>query len=248
MQKLIHLCAVILLVSMSAQRLAADTFNIDNYADNAPGTQFLERGVRFYQQGDYKAAHGNFLLASRWADKMAQFNLGMMYVNGQHFERDPLRGWAWIKLAAERGYPQYVEVAEDIWRRFSDEHREVARRILEQELKPEFGDEVTIDRTAMRMRRDRARVGGGGSRVGVNRALYVTDRGGNLFSGTEFYDPDRWDFRKIVQFETRLQKAIGAGNVTLRNFNTLEDEDGQSRSSPDAEENVKADEPDSANR
>lgn len=203
---------------------AAQVVNINNYAENAPGTQFTERGVRFFRQGDYKAAAGNFRLAARWADKLAQFNLGLMYVNGHGVERDPLRGWAWIRLSAERGYPKNVQVAEEIWNQLTDEHRKLAQRILEEELEPEFGDEVAVPRTDREMKRMLARKTSGGSRVGVNRAVYVTDRGGNFVSGNQFFRDELWDFNKIVQFETRLHMAMGRGNVTLRELELKDDE------------------------
>lgn len=226
------------LFTLGSGGLAAQVVNVNNYADNAPGTQFLERGNRFYRQDDYEAAAGYFRLAARWADKMAQFNLGLLYVNGQGVARDPLRGWAWIKLSAERGYPKNVGIAADIWEQFRDEHREVARRILEEELKPEFGDEVAIPRTANEMKRMRARKTSGGSRVGVNRVVYVTDRNGNFESGNQFFRDARWDFEKIVQFETRLQKALGGGNVILRDFQTLDDDEGSTSSRESSSEDA----------
>jgi len=220
------LTAVFVFLALLANDVArAQVFNINNYADNAPGTQFLERGNRFFRQGDYDAAAGYFRLAARWADKMAQFNLGMLYVNGQGVERDPLRGWAWIKLSAERGYPKNVSVAADIWSHFNDDHKKVARRILEEELKPEYGDGVAVPRTSNEMKRTMARTTSGGSRIGVNRAVYVTDRSGNFESADQFFRDARWDFEQIVQFETRLQKAIGRGNVRLREFRTLDDDE-----------------------
>lgn len=203
----------------------AQVVNVNNYADQAPGTQFVERGNRFYRQGDYDAAVGNFRLAAYWADKLAQFNLGLMYVNGQGVERDPLRGWAWIKLSAERGYPTNVAVAEDIWAQLTDEHREVARTILEEELEPEYGDEVAVRRTANDMKRRLKRTTGGGSRVGANRVAYVVNRDDTIVSGDQYYRDEFWDFEKIVQFETRLHKAIGRGNVILRDLETVDDEE-----------------------
>lgn len=214
----------------------AQVRNINNYADNAPGTQFLERGNMFYRQGDYDAAVGNFRLAAYWGDKLAQFNLGLMHVNGDGVERDPLRGWAWIKLSAERGYPKNVAVASDIWAQLGDEHKEVARQILEEELKPEYGDEVAVPRTSNEMKRMRARTTSGGSRVGANRVVYVSARDGTFASGNQFFRDELWDFEKIVRFETRLHNAIGSGNVTLRDFETInegeEDGDG-SESDPE---------------
>lgn len=211
----------------------AQVVNYNNYADNAPGTQFLERGNRFFRQGDYDAAVGNFRLAAHWADKLAQFNLGLMYVNGDGVERDPLRGWAWIKLSAERGYPKHAAVAADIRDQFSEEHREAARQILEEELKPEYGDAVAVPRTSHEMKRMLARNTSGGSRVGANRVVYVTGRDGTFVSGNQFFRDARWNFEKIVQFETRLQKSLGGGNVTLREFRTVEEGKPTSQSSDD---------------
>lgn len=206
----------------------AEIFNYTNYADNAPGTEFLKRGNRFYRQGDYEAAVGNFQLASHWADKMAQFNLGMLYVNGEGVERDPLRGWAWIELAAERDYPTYRDVADSIWNQFTDEHREQALNILDEELKPRYGDEVGIARASSFIKRDMRRKTLGGSRVGANRVLYVETKAGHLESGDQYYHPDRWDFEKIVAFETRLFKALGSGTVTLGELELVDDEkDGE---------------------
>ncbi|MFU8876677.1 MAG: tetratricopeptide repeat protein [Wenzhouxiangellaceae bacterium] len=200
-------------------------FNFNNYADNTPGAEFLERGNRFYEQGDYDAAVGNFRLAARWADKMAQFNLGMLYVNGQGVERDPLRGWAWMELSAERGYPVHRQAADSIFNQFTDEHRELARQILEEELKPEFGDEAAVARTQREMERRLHRVGARGSRVGANRVLYVETRDGLLESGEQYYHPDRWDFEKIIAFETRLAHTLSTGTVTLGELELIDDED-----------------------
>ena len=80
-----------------------------------------------------------------------------------------------------------------------------------------------------------ARNTSGGSRVGVNRAVYVTGRDGTFVSGDQFFRDERWNFEKIVQFETRLHKAIGGGNVILRDFQTVEDGESSPKSS-DAED------------
>jgi len=196
-----------------------------DYAENAPGTHFLERGNRFFEQQDYAAAARYYRLAAHWADKLAQFNLGILYVNGDGVARDPLRGWAWIRLAAERGYPKYARVANDLWARFDAEQRRAAQAIVDEELEPEYGDAVAIERTVREMRREREQAVGGGSRVGVNRTLYVTGRDGQWTRGGQFYDPARWDFRQIVAFETRLQRALGGGEVILRDFKTIDDDE-----------------------
>ena len=235
MKNFFSMVGILLAALLQTAGLNAQVANYSNYAANAPGTPFLERGNMFFRQGDYDAAVGNFRLAAHWADKLAQFNLGMMYVNGDGVARDPLRGWAWIKLSAERGYPKNAAVAADIWNQFTDEHRKVAEQILEEELRPRYGDEVAIPRTSNEMKRMLARNTSGGSRVGVNRAVYVTGRDGTFVSGDQFFRDERWNFEKIVQFETRLHKAIGGGTVILRDFETLEDGEAAPGSS-DAEQ------------
>lgn len=235
MKNTISFAAILLATALQTGVLEAQVVNVNDYAQNAPGTRFLERGNMFFRQGDYDAALGNFRLAAHWADKLAQFNLGMMYVNGDGVERDPLRGWAWIKLSAERAYPKNAAIAADIWNQFSDEHRKVAKKILVKELKPRYGDEVAIPRTSNEMERMLSRKTSGGSRVGVNRAIYVTGRDGTFLSGNQFFRDELWNFEKIVQFETRLHKAIGVGNVILRDFQTLDDGESAPQSS-DAED------------
>lgn len=235
MKYAIAIAILLLVATLRTGSAEGQVVNFNNYAEKAPGTQFLDRGNMFFRQGDYDAAVGNFRLAAHWADKLAQFNLGMMYVNGDGVERDPLRGWAWIKLSAERGYPKNAAVAADIWNQFTDEHRKVAKDILEKELKPSYGDDVAIPRTANEMKRMLARDTSGGSRVGVNRTVYVTGRDGSFVSGDQFFRDERWDFEKIVQFETRLHKAIGGGNVILRDFQTLEDGEAARDSSSEGE-------------
>lgn len=235
MKNTISFAGILLATVLQTGALEAQVVSFNNYAQNAPGTQFLERGNMFFRQGDYDAAVGNFRLAAHWGDKLAQFNLGMMYVNGDGVDRDPLRGWAWIKLSAERGYPKNAAVAADIWNQFTGEHRKAANKILEKELKPRYGDEVAIPRTSNEMKRMLARDTSGGSRVGVNRAIYVTGRDGTFVSGDQFFRDELWNFEKIVQFETRLHKAIGDGNVILRDFQTLEDGEPAPQSS-DAED------------
>lgn len=224
---------LVVLLALAAHPSGAQVSEIQGYAKNAPGTQFLERGNMFFRQGDYEAAVGNYRLAAHWADKLAQFNLGMLYVNGDGVDRDPLRGWAWIKLSAERGYPKNVAVARDIWDQFNDEHRKVAKRILEEELEPEYGDEVAVPRTANEMKRMLARNTSGGSRVGANRVRYVTGRDGTFVSGDQFFRDALWDFEQIVAFETRLHKAIGTGNVILRDFETLDDDEAARSRQPE---------------
>lgn len=194
-----------------------------SYAEHTPGYRLMGEAARFYESGWYHSARSRYFAAAWWADKLAQFNVGVMYLHGQGVERDLARGLAWLKLAAERGYPDMVTAVEEVELRLEDATLRQAQEILEGELLPEYGDAVAIDRTVARMERERRRVTG--SRVGAIGNLTVIDQTGQSRSGDDFYAPEKWDFRQIVALETRLFEALAGTTVTLGDFEVIEDED-----------------------
>ena len=66
----------------------------------------------YYRMGWYYSARSRYCAAAGWADQLAQFNVGMMYLHGQGVDQDLPRGLAWLKLASERGYPDMVTAVE----------------------------------------------------------------------------------------------------------------------------------------
>lgn len=54
-----------------------------------------------YNAGNYKQAYYEFKKLAEVGEKRAQFNLGVMYYNGQYVEQDIYTGYAWLKLAVE---------------------------------------------------------------------------------------------------------------------------------------------------
>ena len=41
-----------------------------------------------------------FLIGARYADKLSQFNMGLMHLNGQEIERGPLKAGVSVALSA----------------------------------------------------------------------------------------------------------------------------------------------------
>lgn len=74
-------------------------------------------GLIKYQEEDYRRAHESFYRATQYGHNEARYNLGVMYLQGQHVERDWLQAYAWLSLA-------YVESGED-------EDSPVHQRVLE---------------------------------------------------------------------------------------------------------------------
>lgn len=229
--KLPALFASLLLLMVTNSPAADDTLALERpghrfyaYDEHTPGQRYMILAQRAYKAGMYEGAMTHFKAAAYWADKFAQYNVGIMHLRGEGAEYDPLRGWAWLELSAERGYPQFEEAADSLWALFNDSERSRAQRILENDLLPVFGDEQTLERTAREMRfrmRDAT-----GTRTGSRAMmgmLTIIDRTGFPRDADEFYDPDKWNFNTIVDYETRLMELVAEGNVEVGELELDED-------------------------
>ncbi len=206
---------------------------------NAPGSNLeqvksyrhLANGVRAQEAGQHAGAYSSFHHAARDGNKTAQFMLGLMYLDATYREVDPLRAWAWMALASERGYPQYAEVAEELWHQLGSSFQPAAREIYEQELLPVYGDKVVIPRVSRAMRRERNMATG--SRLGTIGFVHLLDTtafvpGGNTNviadtrrrEGSTFYAKEKWDFEHLVTVETQFFQRIGT--VTITDVDTSE--------------------------
>ncbi len=63
----------------------------------------FDEGMAAYERKDYAQAFAEFRLAAVQGNVMAQFNLGLMYANGQGVAQDYSQAAAWYRKAAEQG-------------------------------------------------------------------------------------------------------------------------------------------------
>ena len=70
----------------------------------APTWADHQAGLDAYKRGDYKAALKEFRLAAEQGDAQAQFELGVMYDEGQGVAQDYEEAARWFRLAAEQGH------------------------------------------------------------------------------------------------------------------------------------------------
>ena len=108
-------------------------------------------GMQRYAAGNFKAAMKYFLIGARFADKLSQLSIGLMYLNGQGVKKDPVAAFAWVAIAAERKYPQFLATRDAIWAQLDASQREQAKALLEQ-LYPEYGDPTAKRRMTIRLR------------------------------------------------------------------------------------------------
>lgn len=210
--------ALALTFSSHAQELDSSTLNL---AEHTPGYRLMALASRSYEAGQYWSAFTKYREAARWADKFAQFNLGVMHLKGQGTEYDPARALAWFQLSAERGYPMMVAMVDDLTALLDEETIDRATRIRISELEPVFGDAYAVERTHRRMRRERRYAAG--TRVGYIGLMRVIDRDGFSRDGYEFFAREKWDFRNVVDMETQYMMGLGDGRVELRELELNDD-------------------------
>lgn len=164
---------------------------------------FRKRGFEEYQRGRHGAARRYFEYAAKYADKTSQFALATMYRNGEGVARDLATAYAWLDLAAERGYPSFLAEREAVWNALDEGARERAIEVAT-ELYPVYGDAVAKRRHADHITRYlRKSIAShpslaGGHIVTYHRNCSGAVRGIDAFSGggcrdDDYFVPERFD-------------------------------------------------------
>ena len=198
-----------------------------------PDVKHRMRGVEALDQQQPEAAFNEFRRAARFADKVSQAMLGEMYWQGLGVEADRGLAYAWMDLAAERGYITFVVKREKYWAELSEDERQ---RALDQgqAIYAEYGDEVAKPR--MQRLLDRGRRNLTGSRVGFVGALKIMIPGpaGAWISidGSKYYADKYWRPKDYFEWQDRVWDKPPVGTVSI----------GDIASSPEAEAGKKAEE------
>jgi TPR repeat protein len=145
--------------------------------DGRPGQYFFYRAIDALKHKQYKFAVDMYETSASWAYKPAQYNLAVMYMNGEGVAVDKSRAMAWAALAAERGDKDYVDARELIYSSLSEAEFAQANQIW-RELKKTYGDDIALDRAKTRWAQVKAGITG--SRVGGVGNLKVGAMGSNV--------------------------------------------------------------------
>jgi hypothetical protein len=142
-----------------------------SFARYHPDQYFFDLGMADYKAQRYESAFERFRNAARHADKPSQLAVAMMLHQGLGLAKDAALAYAWSDLAAERGYPQFLQVRERIWAELTPAERERALQVG-QALYAEFGDAAAKPRLERLLRlglaqKTGSRAGGDSSGVGV---------------------------------------------------------------------------------
>lgn len=181
-----------------------------------PDLRWRREGLWALEQGRGGEALTFFQRAARYADKPSQAMLAEMLWTGRGVAVDRPLAYAWMDLAAERGYPGFLAHRERYWQALSEAERERAVRVG-RPLMDEYGDAVAKPRLARLLERGRRNVTG--SRTGFvgNLQIRIPGPGGmwQTISGKNFYDEDFWEPQKYFAWQDRIWKDPPSGRVDI---------------------------------
>lgn len=202
--------------AMPQASAAADKSGIDpavlteGFLAAHPDLRWRGEAVRAYRDRDYAGALAYLKRAARYADKPSQAMIAEMYWNGIGVEQDRPLAYAWMDIAAERLYHEFLVRREVYWNALDDTAREDAIR-RGQAILAEYGDEVAKPRLERELRRARGRITG--SRVGSVGPMTIIPFTGPLagagmtLTGDQYYAREYWDPAEYWRLQDRIWKA-----------------------------------------
>jgi hypothetical protein len=193
------------LLALAAPLTRAD--GPDHFARHHPDVHHRLRGMTAIAENRPGDAAVEFRASAHYADKGSQAMLGEMHWEGTGVPHDRALAYAWMDLAAERGYPLLVGKRENYWNALTDAERQRVADIGPA-LYAEFGDAIAQPRLDDLLRA--GTLDAAGSRVGGTTAfvdVYTNIERSSLrepISGVrrmDYYDPRFWrprDYWKSV--------------------------------------------------
>lgn len=121
--------------------LAANIFMVANvHAD-------FDLAMSYYENKEFEVAYREFLEAASFGDHQAQYNLGVMYVRGEHVAKDLKYAYAWLSLSEQGNANLDASAAKKIYAHLDDQQKLEADKIFS-ELNSKYSDE-SIQRSLM---------------------------------------------------------------------------------------------------
>lgn len=187
-----------------------------------PDLRYRLRAMEAYKSGKLAVARTLFERAAFYADKPSQGMMAEMLWKGEGGTRDPSLAYAWMDLAAERGYRPLLIQRERYWDALLKPERAdaIARGGA---LYLRYGDAVAKPRYANVLRRGRSQ--GTGSRTGFtgNLTVIVPMAGGEQsIDGSKFYDARFWDPDQYWAWQDTVWRNLRPGVVSVGELEQVE--------------------------
>jgi hypothetical protein len=184
-----------------------------------PDLRWRREGLHSYNRKQYGIAMDQFRRGARYGDKPSQAMLAEMYWKGIGTAQDHALGYAWMDLAAERMYANFVIMRERYWREL-DAAQQADAIERGQSLLAEYGDDVAKPRMSWVLKR--ARLAMTGTRTGSlamagsMRIMPLTGPGaGMIQSGEEYYQKKYWVPKEYWEWQDEVWSAPRKGKVDV---------------------------------
>ncbi|WP_152982704.1 sel1 repeat family protein [Stenotrophomonas humi] len=180
-----------------------------------PDLRFRLLGLEKREQGKQEDAFKFFQRASYYADKPSQAMVAEMLWNGTGVEANKAQAYAWMDLAAERGYEGFLELRERYWSGLDATERDQAVQ-YGQDIYARFGDAASQPRIATALRRERKNVTGSRTGFSGNLKIFIpTPGGGEFIDASKFYDERYWDPAKYQQWHDSIWMKPRVATVSV---------------------------------
>lgn len=184
------------------------------FLEGHPDLDYRMRGTALDKKQQPAAALIEYRRAASYGDKPSQARIGEMFWNGEGVDKDPVLGFLWMALAAERGQREFSLLKLYYW-----QHLDAAQQASARERAPgmleEYGDKASLHRLGVVMRREQRR--GTGGLLGYNASsgpLFMSNGlDPELYYAETFWDPEQYVQLRDRIFEQQYQGRVKVGDV-----------------------------------
>lgn len=200
--------------------LADPIMATDAFLDDHPDLRLRLLALEKYRAGKFEDALHYFRRASYYADKPSQGMVAEMLWEGKGAARDPALAYAWMDLAAERGYLGFLALREKYWDALDPGQRASAVRQGEG-IYAEYGDKVAERRLHAALRRGSKSVVG--SRTGFVGAVSIHIQGYGEIHASEYFAPKYWDPKQYREWHDQVWQKPLSGQVKVGEVEAVDD-------------------------
>jgi len=214
------------------------------FLNGHPDLRFRMLGMEKQRANDLQAAFGFFQRAGFYGDKVSQAMVAEMLWNGTGTAVNRPLAYAWMDLAAERGYKGFLELREHYWAALNEAER--VQAVTEGEaVYARFGDAAAEPRLALAMRREQKRMTGSRTGFAGNVKILVPGPNGTTeqIDGTKFYDSRYWDPAQYRQWQDTIWSTPRVARVDIGSMTQLPAEPGRPSRIPEVAPQPDAPEP-----
>lgn len=196
-----------------------------SFLDGHPDLKFRTLAYKSYKKSEFKQAMEYFMRAAFYADKPSQAMIGEMHWKGEGVAADKATAYAWIDLAAERQFVNFLAVRERYWNNMNAAEQAKALE-LGQGIYAKYGDQVAKKRLEAQLRSVRMRTTG--SRTGATGALTIDLAGPDgepvSVDGSQFYNEQYWKPEKYWAWQDQTWNTMTRGKVNTSDLKPVEPE------------------------